>query len=372
MNPHRVLCATMIAAAALTALLLGMPDHAEAATGGAGATGRGDEIITSILAARSGRGGSAGGGGSGNGGGGTPACRTHVLSDRQILYLLHVAATMPELLEPSFLVALRAFTNTAVTAAAPPPAPPPTATVPSLPTPLPTPGASVPTTTTTTTPTTTTTTLPIATDPTVTYWELTVRICDGVADTMSVNPRTATTIALGASAFAADRLRHSTRLPPPVLQISPPPRLGPAGVITSTVVGEPVFFSVDAPGTVRDTVPFAGRLVEVEATPDHLELFTGEPESAGLVHECSGFGVAYDAGSELSVGEQAGSPDACVLVFLRATGPPRRDAWHGYAALEWTGRYRVDGGPWHTLDGLFSTSVFAISVGEVDTVIGSG
>lgn len=361
MSPRRALRVTAIAAATMVTVLLGVTDHAGAATGGAGATGRGDEIITSILAAGSGHGGGPGGGGSG-GGGTAPVCRTHVLSDRQILYLLHVASTMPELLQASFLEALEEFANTSVTATDPQVTPPPTTTVPP---------ASNPTSTTTPdVPTTTSTTLPIATDPTVTYWELTVRICDGVADTMSVSPRTATTSVLGASVLAGDRLRHATRLPPPVLEMSPPPRLGPFGVVTATLVGEPVFFSVDPPGIVRDAVPFAGRLVEVEATPDHLELFTGEPESAGRIHECSGFGLSYDAGARASVSEQAGSADACVLVFQRATGSPRRSEWLGYAALEWAGRYRVDGGPWHPLDGLFSTSVFAISVGEVDTVIG--
>lgn len=355
MNLRRVLWATTIAAATITAVLVGATDRAGAASGGAGASGSGDEIITSILAAGSGN----GGGGSGGGSGTTPVCRTHVLSDRQIIYLLHVAANMPELLEASFLEALEAYTNTSVTATSAQVTPPTSTT-------------AAPSPSTSTIPITTSTTLPIATDPTVTYWELTVRICDGVADTMSVNPRTVTTSVLGASALAGDRLRHSTRLPPPVLRVSPPPRLGPFGVVTATIVGEPVFFSVVPPGTVRETVPFAGRTVEVEATPDHLELFTGEPGSAGRVRECNGFGLNYDAGSEASVGEQAGSADACVLVFERATGSPRRDVWLGYAALEWAGRYRVDGGDWYPLDGLFSTSVFAISVGEVDTVIGNG
>lgn len=358
MNLRRVLCGTLTAAATVTTVLFGSSHHAGAATGGAGASGSGDEIITSILAAGSG----SGGGASGGGGGSTPVCRTHVLSDRQILYLLHVATNMPELLRASFLEALDAYSNTSVTATGPQLPPPTSTTVPS---------GSEPTTTATI-PVTTSTTLPIATDPTVTYWELTVRICNGIADTMSVIPRTVTTSVLGASALAGDRLRHSTRLPPPVLRISPPPRLGPFGVVTSTIVGEPVFFAVDPPDTARDTIPFAGRTVEVEATPDHLELFTGEPGSAGRVRECNGFGMSYDAGSKSSVGEQAGSADACVLRFERATGTPRRDVWHGYAALEWVGRYRVDGGPWYPLDGLFSTSVFAISVGEVDTVIGNG
>lgn len=356
MNLRGVLYAIAVTAATVTAMLLGVTDPAGAASGGAGASGSGDEIITSILAAGSG----SGGGGSGSDNGTTPVCRTHVLSDRQIIYLLHVAANMAELLDASFIEALEAYTNTSVTAAAPQVTPPVTTSA-----------TSTSPSTSTTDATTTSTTLPIATDPTVTYWELTVRICNGVADTMSVRPRTVTTSVLGASALAGDRLRHSTRLPPPVLVMSPPPRLGPFGVITSTIVGEPVFFSVDPPDIVRETVPFAGRTVEVEATPEHLELFTGEPTSAGRIHECKGFGVRFDPDSEASVGEQAGSPDACVLVFERATGAPGRDVWHGYAALEWAGRYRVDGGPWYPLDGLFSTSVFAISVGEVDTVIGN-
>jgi hypothetical protein len=346
-----VLCSTAITAATVVALVLGLTARAGAASDGAGASGSGDEIITSILAAGSG----SGGGGSAGGGGTTPVCRTHVLSDRQIIYLLHVAANMAELLDASFLEALEAYTNTSVIATAPQVTPSSTTTVPSI-----------------SSSTSTSTTLPVVTEPTVTYWELTVRICGGVADTMSVRPRTVTNSVLGASALAGDRLRHSTRLPPPVLEMSPPPRLGPFGVITSTIVGEPVFFSVEPPNIVRDTVPFAGRTVEVEATPDHLELFSGEPESAGRIRECRSFGVSYDSDSRASVGEQAGSTDACVLVFERATGAPRRDVWRGYAALEWAGRYRVDGGPWHPLDGLFSTSVFAISVGEVDTVIGNG
>lgn len=350
MSLRCVLGRTVILATIVTATLPGVGPRAGAATGGAGATGHGDEIITSILAASSGtRGGSQGAGNHE-----VPVCRTHVLSDRQIVYLLHVAANMPELLEASFISALDDYTNTTVTATD---LPRHSTTTTSAPAPGP-PSTVLPTTT-----------VPVVTEPTVTYWELAVRICDGVADTMSVRPRTVHTAVLGASAVAGARLRHSTRLPPPVLQMSPPPRRGPFGVVTSTIVGEPVFFSVDPPAPVRETVPFAGRTVEVEATPHHLELFGGEPDPEHRVTRCNGLGVRYDPESVLPVRRQASAPEACVLVFERATGSPRRDTWLGYGALEWSGRYRVDGGPWRPLDGLFSTSVFAISVGEVDTVI---
>lgn len=366
----------VVVTALVVAVIVGSGRDAGASSGGAGATAAGDEIITSILAAGSGTGGGVGPGGRH---GTTPRCSTHVLSDRQIIYLLHVAANMPDLLRPSFLEALDAFTNTAVTAhprgastgptTTVTPGTPPSTTPPNTGPPITGPPNTGPPDTQ---PATTTSTLPVATEPTVTYWELTVRICDGVADTMSVRPRTASTAVLGASVLAGDRLRHTTRLPPPVLRISPPPRSGPTGVISSTIVGEPVFFSADPPDTVRETVPFGGRTVDVEARPDHLELFSGEPQSAGRVRRCNGLGSAYDPGSPASATRQASIEGACVLVFEHVTGFPRRDVWHGYAALEWQGRYRVDGGPWLPLDGLFSTSVFAVSVGEVDTVIGNG
>ncbi len=353
-----------------TALLaLGVTGTAGAATGGAGATGNGDEIITSILAASL-RTPAATTGGNG---GTAPVCRTRVLTDRQIIFLLHVTANMPELLTASFIDAIDEYTNATVTATqttAPPTAPTTTAATTNGPGTT----GTAPGSTATASPviprtTLPPTTLPVVTDPNVTYWELTVRICDGVADTMSVRPRTVATEDLGASAIAGDFLRHSTRLPPPVVVMSPPPRLGPAGVITSTLVGEPVFFAVDPPGPVTDSVPFSGRTVEVEATPEHMEVFGGEPEPTHRVERCIGFGSHYDPASEESVGVQASSPQACVLSFEWATGPPRRNAWLGYVALEWAGRYRVDGGPWHRLDGLFSTSVFSIEVGELDTAI---
>ena len=333
--------------------------------GGAGATGSGDEIITSILAANDRSEGSGGG----HADGAAPRCRTHVLGDRQIVFLLHVAANMPELLAPSFLDALAEFSNTTVVAAVPPSAG--TSTVPADPDPPPTATSRTTTSPTTTSPTTSST-VPVATEPMVTYWELTVRICGGVADTMSVRPRSVSGSVLGASAVAGGLLRRTTRLAPPVLRISPPPRSTSAGVAAETIVGEPVFFSAEPPTAVSDTVSFAGRTVQVEAEPHHLELFSGQPGSADQVERCAGLGRPFDATDDRSVSLQAADPVSCVLFFEHSTGAPRRPTWTGYAALNWSGRYRVDGGAWLPLDGLFSTAVFDIAVGEVETLIQNG
>ena len=337
-----------------------------AATGGAGATGHGDEIITSILAA-------AREGGTGGGAGGPGAtCRTHVLTDRQVTYLIHVAATMPELLEASFLDAIERFANSTVSVSTPAPgtvapagtAPPASSTPPaSSPPPASSAGPS------STTAPTSTVEPPSTPEPEVTYWDLTVRVCGGVADTMSVRSRVATGSLPGASVLAGGFLRHTTRLPAPVIRLSPPPRTGPLGVEAATIVGEPVFFSVDAPGPVIETIPYGGRTVEVRAAPDHIEVFSGEPAAKNAILECAGLGSTHDPSSPLGPYAQAYAEGACAVVFHQRTGPPRRDHWLGYVALEWSGRFRVDGGPWRPLDGLFSTSVFAVSVGEVDTVV---
>lgn len=310
-------------AAVLSALVVSLgPTGVGAIGGGAGATGEGDEIISSILA--------SGGRRAGVGGvSGRPTCRTHVLSDRQVVFLLHVAATMPELLDASFLRALEDYSNSTVVAGA------------------------------------------ADGDLAVSWWDLTVRICDGVADTMSVLPRTTDAADVGAAVLAGGLLRRRTRLPPPRLVVTPPPRAATTGVELSTVVGEPVFFSTPGTPAVRQSITHAGRTVEVEAVPHHLELFSGQPGSADRVEVCEGLGIPWDPGSAASVRAQARDPRTCVLHFERATGGASRPTWTGYAALDWEGRYRVDGGAWNPLDGLFSTAVFDISVGEVDTVIES-
>ncbi|MFV0317352.1 MAG: hypothetical protein ACK5O2_10400 [Microthrixaceae bacterium] len=353
----------IIAFGCAMAVSVAVASPASAIGGGAGASGSGDEIITSILAAK----GHSPGGSGGSGGTAQPApsCRTHVLTDRQIVFLLHVASNMPELLESSFLDAIREYSNTTVVASGG--TTPPTTEPPDPPTQPPGPGTQPPGPTTE--PSVTTTTAPVVAEATVTYWELTVRICDGVADTMSVRPRTTGGADVGAAVLAGSLLRNTTRLPPPTLVVSPPPRTGPTGVVIATIVGEPVFFSARSIPPVRHSTNFAGRTVDVEADPDHLELFSGQPGSADRVQRCEGLGVPFDPNDDRTVRTQASDPRRCVLFFERATGGGSRSTWTGYAALNWNGRYRVDGGPWRTLDGLFSTAVFDVGVGEVETLI---
>ena len=334
-----------------TVVLAAAGPAAGAATGGAGASGSGDEIISSILAAAS---GPRATGRDGR----PPACWWHTLTDVQVVFLVHVAASRPELLTAAFLEQIDRFTNLAIVAppAAPPAGPADTAPPTTAPAdPAPTGPAPTPPVPTTAVPTgggpAPPSPEPAAGVASVTQWRISVRICGGVARTMELRSRTVTDRDAMVTTYARGLARRTTLLPPPEVVVSPPPRGGRA---PRTVVGEPVFWSTDPPPPVRSSLPYGGRTVDVRAEPADLEVFTGEPSQVGRTVRCGGFGRAFDPASGASPAQQARAVGACTTTYRQATGAPRRDGWLGYVRLNWRGEFRVDGGPAQPLDGLFS------------------
>lgn len=350
-RPRHALVALVVA----FGVALTWPTPAHAAGGGAGATGSGDEIISSILA--SGNGGPAGRRPGRNGP--APRCHWHTLTDEQVVFLVHVASSRPGLLDAAFLREIDRYTNLGVVAEE---VPAPTTTVP-VPV-VPADGrADGPADGPADVPTTAAPARPVAS---VTYWKLAVRICDGVAQTMEVRSRTLTNEEAMVATVARGAARRATLLPPPVVVMSPPSR---AGGVPRTLVGEPVFLSTTPPPAVSSSLPFGGRTVDVLAEPAGIEVFGGEPDEAGRAIDCGGFGVPYDPSREATPTRQAGAPGACALFFDHATGSGRRDSWLGYVRMNWRGSFRVDGGPPLPLDGLFSLTLTDIAVDEVDTAI---
>ncbi len=318
-------------------LLFAAGADAAAGGGGAGATGSGDEIISSILAASS-----PGNSPSHAGGGSAPACHTSVLTDGQVVFLLQVAAAMPELLTASFLDAIDSYVGLNVVVTTGPPAP----------------------------------TIEPGLEPgsTYTFWELTVRICDGIADTMSVRERTISDTTVAAAESVRGELRRQTRLPPPRISTSPPPDPTRQDRRITALVGEPLFIAAEQPGPVQSTITLGALSVEVEATATGIELFSGQHNDVGHSTDCGGFGARFDPESTATPSQQARAAGACVLRFERATGDAVRDHWYAYALMHWNGRYRVydarrDSADWVALDGLFSLSLFNVAVSELDTAI---
>jgi hypothetical protein len=273
-------------------------------SGSAGASGRGSTIISSILWGGRTRGGSSGRE--------VPPCAWRTLDELDVVFLVHVATSVPELQDAALFRALQPWLDGGLA-----------------------PGL-----------------------------ELQVLFCDGEPRTDQVRARP--TVVGATEVATAARRQLVTRLPPPALQTSPP--LGAAAL-----VNHPVFAWVD-PGQwsapVSGTVSAGGTTVEVEAVAVALELVGGEADSGGRVVRCEGPGTPWQPSSQLSVEAQAAAPGACVLRYARLTGVQgRRSSWTGYAKLDWQGRYRVDGGPWQPLGPLFSLRIFTRSVREAPTRI---
>ena len=277
-------------------------------SGSAGASGHGSLIISSILL---GDGQSHGNGGGGHPGQ-APQCEWRTLSDLDIVFLLNVAASMPELHDAGLFKALE----------------------------------------------------PLRAGGLAPGLELQVLFCDGVPQTDQVRARPA---AIGPSETAsAARRQLLTRLPPPELSMSPQ-------ATRAVLVNHPVFAWIDPAQwqtTVRSTLDVNSTTVDVEATPIGLDLLTGEVDSGGRVLSCAGPGRPWDPDSTLSAEAQASGEGACVMRYTKLTGRKgRRSSWTGYAQLHWDGRYRVDGGPWQPLGSLFSLRLFDRRVQEAPTVI---
>jgi hypothetical protein len=248
-------------------------------------------------------------------GGSLPACRWHTLTDLELAFVIQVATSMPELQDAALFQALQPLLQGGLA-----------------------PGI-----------------------------DLQVLFCDGEPRTDQVRVRPLDPGSAGAIETA--RRTFVTRLPPPALEMSPP--LGRAAL-----VNQPVFTWVEPTQwqtPVTGTHTLDGITVDLEAVAVSLELAGGEADEAAERVFCDGPGVAWQPSSELSVQQQASSREACVIRYTKLTGVDgRRNSWLGYARLEWSGRYRINGGPWQPLGPLSSMRVFSRSVREAPTRIEQG
>jgi hypothetical protein len=136
---------------------------------------------------------------------------------------------------------------------------------------------------------------------------------------------------------------------------------------------QPVFHSIAESQwnqTVTSQLAAHGSVVEVRARPASVELASLESGAAGVIHHCSGRGLPFDPNSDDSPLAQASEPGACTLTYAAPTGVDgNRDRWYGYVLVNWDGAYRVNGGEWIDLDGLFSVRYFQRSVRELGAVL---
>jgi preprotein translocase subunit SecG len=324
----------------LTSVLLISAPASAGSGGGAGVSGSGDEVISSILAAK-------GKGGATRRSGRAPTCHWQALTDEQVLYLVHVQASRPGLLASGFGNAIDEYLRSQVVEQA---------TAPS-----------------TTAGTGATEVFDghserVFGSATVRNFDLRVRICNGVAETMQV---AASPVISGDLARSLAAVRRVAVLPGPKVSVAPS---------DVALVGEPVFLDVKRPDPVRTSISLAGSTVEVAAAPrSPITVFDGQfAADVGRTINCD-FDSGFDPNSELSPREQAERPGACVLHYDLTTGdqgegrPPRIHQWVGYAAVEWHVEYRItrDGAAAHSgdMNGLFSFTLFGLSVEEVESVL---
>ncbi|MGI9576948.1 MAG: hypothetical protein ACR2OH_01975, partial [Microthrixaceae bacterium] len=315
----RVGTAILTAVVTSIVVLFVAPSAGAGGGGGAGVSGSGDEIISSILAA------------TGNGyvkrsTGKAPTCYWRTLTDEQVLYLVHVQASMPHLLASGFGTAIDDYVESVVVKEAPPP------------------------TTTTTTTTTLLQPVPPETTPelavpeehatrvfggaTVSNFRLKVRICSGVADTMAVVANEVT----GNLARGLAAVRSVAVLPAPTVALAPSGR---------AVLGEPVFIDVEQPSFESQMLSLAGSTVVVNATPKSLAVFDGQyADDVGRTISCD-FEAGFDPLDEASPLTQSQRPGTCAFHYTRINGdlgdgkPARTDSWVGYAKVQWDVSYTI-------------------------------
>lgn len=299
------LCAA--AAMSLACWLITSPDaQAVGGGGGTGASSSGDTIISQILGSPAGS--------SPRGRGDAPRCHWQTLTDRGTLFIFHVAASLPELTDAPLFNAIDPYLG----------------------------------------------------DGGSDGLDIQVRFCDGVAQTSDADVRAVPTQITTATSISQARSRMLTRLPPPEPLVSP-------GLNARVLVNQPVFHSIRRTqwsSTVQETLSANTDTVDVRASPASVELASLEGRAGERVVRCEGPGTPFDPTVAATVEAQAADPNACVLRYTRPTGSyGNRDQWYGYVLMNWDGEYRINGGPWTPLDGLFSVRFFGRRVRELGTII---
>ncbi|MGB3410859.1 MAG: hypothetical protein WBA45_06635 [Microthrixaceae bacterium] len=192
-------------------------------------------------------------------------------------------------------------------------------------------------------------------------YEIRLRICDGMASDIWVTPRPGSTDTLTTLGR-----RMITRLPEPRPVQSPP-----TGV--AVPVNQPVFISIPASlwAPVEATLQSGGLVAEVRAEPVSLRIYSGD--GSAEIRECPGRGVRFDVFSPLSPSRQARNPLACTITYKGPTpgadadGGPR--GFIGAVTVIWSAEWRVGAGPWRSLGLIPRTRVFERNVREVRTAI---
>ena len=295
------------AAISLTCWLITSPGASAVGNGGGtGASSSGDTIISQILGPSEGS--------RRSGTGDAPRCHWQTLTDRATLFIFHVAASLPELAEAPLFKAIG----------------------------------------------------PHLTGGASSGLDIQVRFCDGAAQASNADVRAVPTQIATSTSLSQARSRMLTQLPPPDLHVSPQ-------LNAQVLVNQPVFHSISSgqwSSTVTSTLRSSGDAVEVRASPSTVELASLEGGAGGRVTRCSGSGMPFAETIAATVEAQAAGADACVLRYTQPTGSHgNRDQWYGYVLMNWDGEYRINGGPWTALDGLFSVRFFGRTVRELATII---
>lgn len=193
-------------------------------------------------------------------------------------------------------------------------------------------------------------------------YEILLRICGGVAADIwaspRVNPGNGSSTTVGRSMI--------TRLPEPLPTQSPP--LG-----VPVPINQPVFVSVPASlwTPVGATLRLQGTVAEVRAEPVTLRVYSGD--GSAQIRTCPGRGVAFDLLSRISPARQSLNPAACTVTYVHRTDRPGVDgqarSFIGAVTVLWSAEWRTDGGPWRSLGLIPRTRVFERSVREVRTAI---
>ncbi|MGB6057892.1 MAG: hypothetical protein WBF71_06470 [Microthrixaceae bacterium] len=278
-----------------------------------------------------------------------PRCRTVVLNDAEIEFLIALVALHPDA-ESSKEVA-QLLRDYLITQEDPPPAAPdetePDETAPNEASPEGDPAAPP--------------APPPAPPPPPIEYELRLQICDGVATDIWVSPRPG-----GTDALTTLGRRMITRLPEPRPVQSPP-----TGV--AVPVNQPVFISIPSAlwTPIDATLRSGGLVAEVRAEPVSLRIYSGD--GSAEIRECPGRGVRFDPFSPLSPARQSRNPLACTITYRAPT--PGADAesgprsFIGAVTVIWSAEWRAGAGPWRSLGLIPRTRVFERDVREVRTAI---
>jgi hypothetical protein len=146
-----------------------------------------------------------------------------------------------------------------------------------------------------------------------------------------------------------------------------PPDGAPVPVGTPVFVSFP---AAEWNRVVDESLSAGGVTARVRARPVGMRLSSGDPADVGRTVRCDGPGRPYDPADPAPPAVQARRPGACTLTYRTPTGVRgRRRSWFGEVTVLWRAEWTTDGTSWRSLGVVPRLGVVRREVDELGTAI---